>query len=137
MRITSQACCADYMDHLGKVQGATQQTGDLFSCCCCSALVSHQQSPSSRQRTASATQVSQSHPQAAGWGGPPPAQYVHQMRTTSFRRNAVRYNPVLQRATAGQHLSQEPLLDNAAMPRKAKCNTANHCLNNQQQNSSV
>lgn len=35
------------------------------------------------------------------------------------------YDPVLRRATVGQDLSQEPLLDNAAVTRKAKCKTAN------------
>lgn len=55
---------------------------------------------------------------------------------TSIRSNGVHYGLVLKRATVGLDLSQESVLDNAAVPRKAKCDTANHCLN-KQQNSSV
>lgn len=54
---------------------------------------------------------------------------------TSIRSDGVHYSLMLKRATVGLDLSQEPLLDNAAVARKAKCDTANHCLNKQQNSS--
>ena len=60
---------------------------------------------------------------------PTKTESKRQPHPTPFRRDVARYGLVLARATAGQDLPQEPLLDNAAMPRKAKCDTANRCLN--------
>lgn len=124
MRITTQAFCVDYTDHLGKEQGAIRQTGDLFSCCHCSALVSHQQSPSTVPRAASPTQVSK--PPNKLQGGKVPPCPVHTQIESKLGPHPTPFRK-----------SQEPLLDNAAVLRKAMCNTANHFLNKQQQNLSV
>lgn len=81
----------------------------------------------------------QSYPQAAQWGGLPVSTQTKSKQgphLTSIRSNGIHYGLVLKRATVGLDLSQESVLNNAAVPRKAKCDTANHCLN-KQQNSSV